>query len=226
MLGFRNITEVPHGASLKLGNDLTLFSYQFNFLGVDSAMLLSGGGRTILNSNDCKLFGWPLRQITHAFPRIDFVLRSHSSARAIPYCIEGYREKFPDMRTQQNYIEEFSRFALHIGARYAIPFASNHCFLHRETVDFNDTAVVPDDVQAYYKRLAALSHIDSDCVVMAPGSSWSENDGSVSFRSTIRSARSASMRCSQRTAMPSFPNMRRRMTRSRISRRSARISWD
>jgi len=176
-LGFHNITEVPHGTAVKLGEDFTLYSYQFNFLSVDSAMLLTGGGRTILNSNDCKLFGWPLRQITHAFPKIDFVLRSHSSARAIPYCIEGYKEKFPDMRTQQNYIEEFSRFALHIGARYAIPFASNHCFLHRETVAFNDTAVVPDDVQGYYKRLAERAHIDSECVVMAPGSSWSDRDG-------------------------------------------------
>jgi len=176
-LGFDNITEVPHGTSVALGEGFTLYSYQFNFLSVDSAMVLTGGGRTILNSNDCKLFGWPLRQITHAFPKIDFVLRSHSSARAIPYCIEGYKEKFPDMRTQQNYIEEFSRFALHIGARYAIPFASNHCFLHRETVAFNDTAVVPDDVRAYYNRLAARAHIESECVVMAPGSRWSETDG-------------------------------------------------
>ena len=176
-LGFRNVTEIPHGKSIKLGEDLTLFSYQFNLLGVDSAMLLSGGGRTILNSNDCKHFGWPLRQITKAFPSIDFVLRSHSSATPIPYCIEGYRDMFPDMRTQQNYIEEFSRFALHVGARYAIPFASNHCFLHRETTHFNDTAVLPVDVQAYYKRLAALSNIRSECIVMAPGSSWSDNDG-------------------------------------------------
>ena len=176
-LGFDNITEVPHGTSVALGEGFTLYSYQFNFLSVDSAMVLTGGGRTILNSNDCKLFGWPLRQITHAFPKIDFVLRSHSSARAIPYCIEGYREMFPDMRTQQNYIEEFSRFALHIGARYAIPFASNHCFLHRETLCFNDTAVVPDDVRAYYQRLAQRSHIDSECVVMAPGSSWSDSTG-------------------------------------------------
>jgi UDP-MurNAc hydroxylase len=93
------------------------------------------------------------------------------------YCIEGYRDMFPDMRTQQNYIEEFSRFTLHIGARYAIPFASNHCFLHRETMHFNDTAVLPDDVQAYYKRLAARSNIASERIVMAPGSSWGDNDG-------------------------------------------------
>jgi UDP-MurNAc hydroxylase len=84
---------------------------------------------------------------------------------------------FPDMRSQQNYIEEFSRFALHIGARYAIPFASNHCFLHKDTRQFNDTAVSPDDVQSYYQRLAAQANIKSECIVMAPGSSWSTADG-------------------------------------------------
>jgi UDP-MurNAc hydroxylase len=176
-LGFHNITEIPHGSSFKLGDDFTLSSFQFNFLSTDSAILLTGGGRTLLNSNDCKHFGWPLRQITSMAPMIDFVLRSHSSATAIPYCIEGYKELFPDMRSQRNYIEEFSRFALHIGARYAIPFASNHCFLHRETLQFNDTAVLPDDILPSYQSLAARANIRSECVVMAPGSSWSEDEG-------------------------------------------------
>lgn len=176
-LGFHNITEVPHGTSMSLGEDFTLASYQFYFAGADSALLLSGGGKTILNCNDCKLFGWPLRQIINRYPEIDFVLRSHSSATPIPYCIEGYREMFPDMRSQQKYIEEFSRFALHVGARYAVPFASNHCFLHKETFHFNDTAVLPDQVRNYYERLAAQTHIKSECVVMAPGSSWSDREG-------------------------------------------------
>jgi UDP-MurNAc hydroxylase len=176
-LGFHNITEIPHGESMRLGNDFTLASYQFNLLGTDSAMVLSGGDRCILNSNDCKHFGWPLRQITNKHPKIDFVLRSHSSAAAIPYCIDGYKEMFPDVRSQQNYIEEFSRFALHIGARYAVPFASNHCFLHRETIRFNDTAVLPDDIPSYYQRLAAKANVRSECIVMAPGSSWSDDEG-------------------------------------------------
>jgi UDP-MurNAc hydroxylase len=176
-LGFRNLTEIPHGDSIKLAPDFTLGSYQFNFLSVDSALLLSVGGRTILDCNDCKHFGLPLRQITSTAPRIDFVLRSHSSATPIPYCIEGYKTMFPEMRSQQNYIEEFSRFALHIGARYAIPFASNHCFLHKDTIRFNHTAVCPDDVQSSYLRLAAKAGIQSECVVMAPGSSWSEESG-------------------------------------------------
>lgn len=204
-LGFRNVAELPHGKCIRLGDDFTLSSYQFNLLGVDSAMILSGGGRTILNSNDCRHFGWPLQQIIKAYPRIDFVLRSHSSAASIPYCIEGYRDMFPDMRTQRNYIEEFSRFALHIGARYAIPFASNHCFLHRDTIHFNDTAALPDDVQAYYKRLAARWNIHSECIVMSPGSSWSDNDGFrlVPFDYSKREEQIDSMAAKHRDALTS-----------------------
>lgn len=175
-LGFRNVTEIPHGGQLRLGDDFTLHSYQFG-PSVDSAMLLTGGGQTLFNCNDCKYFGLPLRQITGRFPKIDFMLRSHSSASAVPYCIEGYETAFPHLRSQQDYIEEFSRFGLTVGARYAIPFASNHCFLHQETFRFNHTAVRPEDVRLHYQQLAARQNSQSECVVMAPGSSWSDAEG-------------------------------------------------
>ncbi len=81
------------------------------------------------------------------------------------------------MRSQQKYIDEFSRFALSVGARYAIPFASNHCFLHKETFHFNHTAVLAESIRPYYQGLADEVNRKSDCVVMAPGSSWSEADG-------------------------------------------------
>jgi UDP-MurNAc hydroxylase len=175
-LGFHNVTEIAHGSGIQLGEDFTLRSYQFGLSG-DSAMLLSGGGYTIFNCNDCKYFGLPLREITDRFPKIDFVLRSHSSASAIPYCIEGYKDTFPELRRQKDYIEEFSRFALFVGARYAIPFASNHCFLHRDTVHFNDTAVAGVDIPDYYKQMATQFNRQSECVVMPPGSSWSDKEG-------------------------------------------------
>jgi UDP-MurNAc hydroxylase len=175
-LGFRNITEIPHGAEFRLGDDFTLHSYQFG-PAVDSAMVLSGGGRTLLNANDCKHFGLPLKQITRRFPRIDFVFRSHSSASPIPYCVDGHAEAFPGLRSQRDYIEEFTRFALHVGARHAVPFASNHCFLHRDTYAFNNTAVSPEDVRVFYSQLARDTGSDSECVVMTPGSSWSDEGG-------------------------------------------------
>ena len=175
-LGFHNVTEIPHGTELRLGDDFTLRSYQFG-LGVDSAIVLDGGGFTLFNCNDCKFFGLPLRQITGRFPKVDFVLRSYSSASAIPYCIQEYEETYSHLRSQQDYIEEFSRFALSIGARHAIPFASNHCFLHKDTWQFNRTAVLAEDVRRHYTQLAAQINRKSECVVMPPGSSWSDVDG-------------------------------------------------
>jgi UDP-MurNAc hydroxylase len=173
-LGFHNITEIKHGSSFELGKDFNLYSYQFG-LGVDSAIILEGGGYTIFNCNDCKFFGLPLKQITNRFPVIDFALRSHSNASPIPYCIEGYKTYFPNFRQHQDYIEEFTRFALSIGARFAIPFASNHCFLHKETFHFNKTSVSPKEILSTYKELAKKINSKSECIIMAPGSSWDED---------------------------------------------------
>jgi UDP-MurNAc hydroxylase len=175
-LGFRNVIEIPHGTEYRLGPDLSLWSYQSG-PAVDSSIVVSGGGVTLFNCNDCKFFGLPLAQITSRFPNIDFVLRSHSSAGPVPYCVDDYTRVFPEMRTPQHYMDEFARFALHIGARYAIPFASNHCFLHRETEHFNRTSVSPEDVRRQFETLASRSERDSQCVVMAPGSSWSDAEG-------------------------------------------------
>jgi UDP-MurNAc hydroxylase len=175
-LGFHNITEIPHGGMIQLGEDFTFHSYQFG-PGVDSAMVLQGGGITLFNCNDCKHFGLPLRQITNKFPKIDFVLRSNSNASAVPYCIKGYETLFPDFRLPQDYIEEFSRFSLFVGARYAIPFASNHCFLHKETFQYNSKAVMAEDIPSYYQQLASEYNRKSECMVMVPGSHWSQSDG-------------------------------------------------
>lgn len=175
-LGFHNVTEIPHGSSIQLADDFSLSSYQGG-IAVDSAVILSSKNTTLFNANDCKVFGLPLKQITQRFPKIDFVFKSHSSATAIPYCIESYEETFSDLRTQSDYIEEFCRFALSIGARYAIPFASNHCFLHRETMQFNNMAVRPGDVKDRFQRVSSLMDMDSECVVMVPGSHWCENEG-------------------------------------------------
>jgi UDP-MurNAc hydroxylase len=175
-LGFRDVIELPHGATLELAPGFLLHSYQFG-LGVDSAVVLSGGGTTLFNCNDAKLFGLPLRQILRRHPRIDFIFRSHSSAGPIPYCVEDYRRLLPEALAQSDSGDQFARCALYVGARYAIPFASNHCFLHRETLQFNDTATTPEDVRRHYQKVAAGCGSASECVVMPPGSGWSDAKG-------------------------------------------------
>ena len=176
-LRFHNVDEIGHGQAMELWEGFTLTAYQFGPAFTDSAIILSDGKTTIFDANDCKLFGLPLRQITKNHPSIDFTLRSHSSANPLPYCIEGYEEKFPEVRTKQSYAEEFTNFCLHVGSRYAIPHASNHCFLHRETVHFNDTATDPALVCDHYNNKAGGLGLESSCVVMAPGSSWDDTTG-------------------------------------------------
>ena len=186
-LGFTQVIEVPHGGTASLGADFSLRSYQFG-LGVDSGVVLSGGGVTLFNCNDAKFFGLPLRQIMHDFPRIDFIFRSHSSAAPIPLCVADYERLLPDAVARSDSAEQFVRCALYVGARYAVPFASNHCFLHKETVSFNDTVTTPEDVRRQYENVAARSGRSSECVVMPPGSHWSEREG-FALRSFDFSAR-------------------------------------
>jgi UDP-MurNAc hydroxylase len=174
---FNNIVEIPHGGKYELWENCFLHSFQFGVFAADSMAVVSDGETTLFNANDCKTFGLPLKQITNRFPKVDFCFRSHSSATPIPYTIEGYKEKFSGFRTAQDYIEEFTNFSLAVGAKYAVPFASNHCFLHRETVKFNDTGVNPQMVADFYNTNPQAKTNKSECVIMVPGSSWDSRTG-------------------------------------------------
>ncbi len=176
VLGFKNIIEIPHAAKFSLASDFYLYSYQFGFSS-DSAIVLESPDLTLLNANDTKFFGMPLQQIKKRHKNFDFVLRSYSSASSLPYCIEDYKTRFPVSRTKEDYISEFTAFALYMQAKYAIPFASNHCFLHEETIKFNETAVSPDLVTEFYRKEVKRLNIQSECVVMPAGSSWSKEIG-------------------------------------------------
>ncbi len=171
------IYEIPHGEKFEIWENCFLHSYQFGLFAADSACVISDGKTTLLNANDCKTFGYPLKEIVKKFSKIDFVFRSHSSASPLPYCIKDYQQKFPNFRTKQDYIEEFSNFSLAVRARYGVPFASNHCFLHKETKKYNDTGVSPQMVADYYNSKPEAKAINSECVVMVPGSAWSTFGG-------------------------------------------------
>ncbi len=174
---FENITEIPHGGKFELWEDCFLHSFQFGLFAADSMAVISDGETTLLNANDCKTFGLPLKQIRNRFPKVDFCFRSHSSASPIPYTIKDHKTNFPEFRSQQEYIQEFTSFSLAVGARYAIPFASNHCFLHKETVKFNDTGVNPQMVADFYNNDPQAEKQNSECVIMVPGSSWDSREG-------------------------------------------------
>jgi UDP-MurNAc hydroxylase len=175
-LGFRDVTELAHGESLELGGGLQVTSFQSG-IGADSMLAITDGRTTILDANDCKMFGSSLDQVARRFPKIDFVLRSHSSASPVPYCVDSYPQRFADVRSKQDYAEEFARFAFTLRARYAIPFASNHCYLHRDTIRYNDLATDPQLVHDLTNREAARLGVETRSVLMAAGSKWSDSGG-------------------------------------------------
>lgn len=173
MLGFHRVLELPHGKPFRLSPGLEITSYQFSEVN-DTALVITNGRRTILNLNDCDIRGVALRQIQKRHPRIDFLLMSHSNAAGYPYC---YQAEDPDeaaLRDRTDYIEEFCYMGYLLRPRYAIPFASNHCYLHRDTLHFNDYVVSPLDVQ---HRYAFYRIPGSECVVMTSGDSWDEAEG-------------------------------------------------
>ncbi|HLG19337.1 MAG TPA: hypothetical protein VI895_05915 [Bdellovibrionota bacterium] len=175
-MGFTRIQELPHGVSTEISNGFNVTSYQFG-PALDSILVIESEGRTFVNANDCKMMGRPLRHLASRHPNVDFVFRSHSSAGPYPWCVtSNFPEQHLRHRSNEDYAAEFLAFAERLGAKYAIPFASNHCFLHKETRKFNSTSVSPVMIKEYFDQHRTTS---SECRVMIPGDIWSDAEGFV-----------------------------------------------
>jgi UDP-MurNAc hydroxylase len=170
-MGFRDIREMKHGHPMELRPGFVVTSYGFLF--PDSAIVAECEGVTVFNANDAKFMGPPLEQIIRRHRPIDFVLASHSSANQ-RLCYEFIDDPSTPPDDLNRYIARFANFVRATGARYAIPFASNHCYLHKDVYRFNETVQTPAMVEDYFRR----HHITSpELRVMVSGDSYSSEDG-------------------------------------------------
>lgn len=171
-MGFNNLVELRHGERMELRSGFMLTCYHCGVF-QDSAIVVECDGTTLFNCNDAKFMGAPLRQILARHGRIDFVLRSHSSANS-RLCFEIIDDSAQQVDDQGRYIRDFVAFAKATGARYAIPFASNHCYLHKEVFQFNSRVTTPQMVKQYCER----NEVDAPIVqIMLSGDSWSSDRG-------------------------------------------------
>ena len=171
-LGFTDVRELRHGRRVDLGPGFAVTSYQFGpFL--DSALVIESEGVTLFNVTDAKLMGAPLRQVLDRHPDIDFVFRSHSSANG-RLCYEILDDPTEAVDDEDRYVRSFVDFAVRSGARHAIPFASNHCFLHRDVFAFNDTIKTP---QMVVDEVARRGLSTPEVHVLVSGDTWSSQDG-------------------------------------------------
>jgi UDP-MurNAc hydroxylase len=171
-LGYSNIIELKHGEPLQLDKDFCITSYQF-WVFLDSALLIECDGVKLLNLNDSKHMGLTLKQIIRNHHPIDFVFRSHSSANErLSY--EIVDEPNAAVDDLDRYIKEFAQTTMATKAKYAIPFASNHCHLHKDSFHFNKYIQHPLLVEEYFKRQQIQSPV---LKVMVSGDSWSSESG-------------------------------------------------
>lgn len=171
-IGFRNVREIRHGETVELAPGFKLTSWQF-YPFTDSAAVVECEGTVLFNCNDAKFMGAPLRQILKRHPRIDFVFRSHSSANP-RQCFDFTDAPDAPADDESRYARDFADFAVRAGARYAVPFASNHCFLHKEVFHLNSTVTTPAQVEEHFRREKVEG---PELKIMVSGDSWDSREG-------------------------------------------------
>lgn len=171
-IGFKNIKILKHGESFELGN-ITITPYQFGLFLNDSAIVVETPEMKLLNANDCKIAGAALRYIIKKHGSFDFALRSHSSANdRVCYTLEAGDYSFDD---KDHYSRSFALFMDAVKPKYAVPFASNHCHLHKDVYSMNSLVNDPFKLETYLTENNLLK--DFELKVMLSGDSWSSERG-------------------------------------------------
>jgi len=215
-MGFNNVTEIRHGTRVKLADGLAIRSYQIGPIFADSALVIEAEDKIILNANDGKFAGLPLQQILRDYPRIDFCLRSHSSANA-RRCMHVTDEPDAALDDDIHYLQSFSLFMKRVRPRFAIPFASNTCFLHRDTVALNAFSQTPSMVSEYFAAFARREKIETELRVMISGDEWSTDKGFALAQTDWFVARELRLREYAQHVQPSLEKYYAKEDKSRVS---------
>lgn len=170
--GFKNIKVLKHIESYNVGN-IKITPYQFGLFLNDSALVVETPEFKLLNANDCKIAGASLEQLKRKHGKFDFAFRSHSSANdRVCYSIEGSDLVLDN---PSHYSKSFKLFMDNVKPKYAIPFASNHCHLHRDVFEFNNIINDPFKLKKDISESGGLR--ESKLKVMLSGDSWSKEQG-------------------------------------------------
>ena len=171
-IGFNNIKLLKHGTSFEFG-DIKITPYQFGLFLNDSAIVVETPDMKLLNANDCKIAGAALRAIIKRHGSFDFALRSHSSANdRVCYTLESGDYSFDD---KDHYSKSFALFMDAVKPKYAVPFASNHCHLHKDVYGMNNLVNDPYKLEIFSKENNLLR--DIELKIMLSGDSWSSASG-------------------------------------------------
>ncbi len=175
-LGFDRIRRMPfgepfawHGATVEcLCTDLPWD---------DSSLLVTDGGTTLFDMNDCKLHDETLDRLG-ARLRIDVALLPYSGAIQYPTCYEMPAQRKLDLCTQrrEEHLRLFVDRARRLRARFAVPFAAGYCLPSPEQWWMNDVNNINSPAQACAaleaERPLAWDGSPVTALEMNPGDRW------------------------------------------------------
>ena len=171
-IGFNNIKLLKHGESMKIG-DIKITPYQFGLFLNDSALVIETPDFKLFNANDCKIAGASLRYILNKHDKFDFALRSHSSANdRVCFSVKNSDLILDD---EDHYSRSFAFFMDVVKPKYAIPFASNHCHLHKDVYEMNNIINDPFKLKDFVDKNGLIK--DIEIKIMNSGDSWNSEKG-------------------------------------------------
>jgi UDP-MurNAc hydroxylase len=104
--GFHDVTEMPHGKSIRLPGGTRLASCQYG--PDDSALLVERDGMVPADLNDCKISGAAAKPTLRSFGQPTFVFKSHSFAQACPNCCNAADPAEAQLMTREDFLQTFT----------------------------------------------------------------------------------------------------------------------
>lgn len=172
-LGFDRVTELPSGEVVDLGHGVRIASYQYGF--DDTTFVVSDGATTLVDVNDCKIRGRPLRRVVEEFGRPTFLFKNYSWSQSYPLCYEADDPADLALVSRDTYLDDFVGRLEEAAPRYGVPFGSMVAFLHPETRDLNRYLIPPQEIADAWARTHGTA--TTEVVAMAPGDSWDAESG-------------------------------------------------
>jgi UDP-MurNAc hydroxylase len=215
-VGKTNVRELRHGERVELTDRLAIRSFQFSPFVTDCALVIEADGQILLNANDAKFAGLPLRHILSHYPKVDFCFRSHSSANA-RVCYHVMDAPDAPVDDNEHYLRAFSLFVERVRPRYAIPFASNNCLLHDDVFDMNGLTQTPLAVKEYFECFAAERGLNTKLQIMIPGDRWSSERGFTLREHDYFTQRDEHLRAYRERVQPTMEKQRKLESRITVS---------
>ncbi len=138
-LGFSRVLPLPEREPLALGARVEVTRYPT--AGIDNMLHLRAPGWSVLNYNDCNLPATSLAMLRRTLGPIDLLLNNYNHAGKLFRRDTAENEKAALWRT-------FARVAEVLGARWVVPFASDHYYRSELSRDQNASLLRTDDLRA------------------------------------------------------------------------------